>query len=421
MKRKIISVFGSYGANNAGDNAILYSTIKSIACHIPEVDFLVLTSRPDLYAEDLKPFSVKFLRKGPTPKGETPSVIRNIVILEKLYRLRHGIGFFSYNSLYLILKSDAVIMCGGLFFDYKLFNPFFNFIFPLYFLVPIARKMNKYLMPFNAGLGPVKTSQGRKMLRRILSSCDLIALREHEGMDFIRENRINVPVYLGADPAINDDPIPKECAMQLLIKEGLDLSRPIVGINITSYIDRWVVGRKKRLTEKEFIQIVSGAVKRIMIREDIQPVMFCTNYMDLEIIKELRDAIDPETVIIDNYKYNHHQLMGITGCMELLVGMRLHACILAIAMGVPVVSINYAPKVKHFSEIAGMGNYANDIETLNSIDLENRLFMAWRVRQGLKDEIERRLPDLKRKASYPAVMLRDLLHGKPVDTGGLVE
>jgi len=412
-----IAIFGSYGGYNAGDDAILYATMKSITSFMPEAEFLILSSNPDFYVDDLKPFSVKFLKKSPTSKSDVPIIIRKNNIMEKLYRLRYGISFFGYNSIYAILKSNAIIMCGGIFFDYKLFNPLFNFVFPLYFLLPIAKIMGKCVVPFNTGLGPIRTERGGKMVKRILSTCDFISLREHEGMDFIRGNHINVPVYLGADPALNNDPTPKEDAMELLKKEGVDLSKPILGINVNAYIDQWVITGKEGLTKKEFISIVSRAVKEIIDRVGIQPVMVCTNHMDLDITKDLRDVIDSDTVILDNHRYNHHQLMGMMGCMDVLLGTRMHACVLAVAMDVPVVSINYVPKVKNFMQLIGMEDYANDIDNLNEMDLENRLLSAWEHRDALKREIEKKLPDLKKKASYPAIILKKLLQGESIDTG----
>ena len=42
-----IRIFGSYGAHNAGDDAILYATIKSIINFIPEASFIVLSNKPN--------------------------------------------------------------------------------------------------------------------------------------------------------------------------------------------------------------------------------------------------------------------------------------------------------------------------------------------------------------------------------------
>ena len=117
------TMIGSYGGHNAGDDAILYSTIKSISSVIPDAKFFVLSNNPDIYEKDLKDFDVKFLKRSPTPKSDVPNIFRHSSMLQKAYRLRYGLSFFSYNLIYAIIKSDALIISGGVFFDYRLFHP----------------------------------------------------------------------------------------------------------------------------------------------------------------------------------------------------------------------------------------------------------------------------------------------------------
>ena len=99
-------------------------------------------------------------------------------------------------------------------------------------------------------------------------------------------------------------------------------------------------------------------------------------------------------------------------------GLTLKAAVLAVAMDVPVVSINYTPKVKHFMHLIGMEDYANEIKNLNEMELECCLLSAWRHRDTLKREIEKKLPDLKKKAIYPAVILKKLLQGESIYSEG---
>ncbi len=409
-----VTIFGNFSAHNAGDDAILFATMKSIESILPDSKFIILCSNRQRYKLDLKDFNVKFLKKSPTPKAEIPPILRKTNLLQKMYRMRYGVGLFSYNSIYAVLKSDAVILSGGLFFDHKLFNPFFNFILPLYFLLPVAKRLKKYVITFNTGLGPIRTVRGVKMLKSVLNQCDLISLREVEGLEFIKDNHIKVPTYIGADPAISNDPIPRALSIEILKNEGVDLSKPLLGVNVNLYLDQWMVGGEKQLRKKEFVTVVSSAVKKAAAEAKIQPVMVCTNHGDLEITKELRDAVDPGVAVLDNYRYNHHELMGMMGCMDLLVGMRLHACVLAAAMGVPVVSINYAPKVKSFMHLMGLDAYTNEIIDLDENHLSNSILDAWRLRHILRRQIEKNLPDLKMKGKFPAVIIRRLFHNEPI-------
>ncbi|GAH54080.1 unnamed protein product, partial [marine sediment metagenome] len=72
--------------------------------------------------------------------------------------------------------------------------------------------------------------------------------------------------------------------------------------------------------------------------------------------------------------------------------------------------------VKHFMRLIGIEDYSNDINNLCEINLENCLLLAWKNRDVLKRKIEKMLPDLKKKASYPAVILKKLLRGEFIDT-----
>ena len=47
-------------------------------------------------------------------------------------------------------------------------------------------------------------------------------------------------------------------------------------------------------------------------------------------------------------KYLSEETLSIIGCMDVLVGVRLHSLIYAAVMGVPMIGISYDPKVDSF-------------------------------------------------------------------------
>ena len=411
-----IAIFGSYGGHNAGDDAILCPIIRDILKTIPEAEFLLLTRTPSFYKRLLNNDRIRMVPLSPLSKNEVPKQFHKMKALRIFMQMKYiGLGFYGWQAINSILNSDVILMIQNTFFDHKLSSPLFNVLPAWSVEIPFAKILKKKVVAYNTGLGPIKTEQGRKMLRRILNSCDFVSLRQHEGLDFIRKNHIDVPVYLGADPALNNNPLPKEEAMELLEKEGIDFSKPLLGVNINVYIDQWMIDGKKGLTKKEFILLISNAVKEIINQEVIQPVIVCTNHMDFEISEELKETINPNIAMLDNYKYDHHQLMGMIGCMDLLLGTRMHACVLAAAMSVPVVSINYAPKVKDFMYLIGLRDYTNEVNNLSELSLRNSLASAWIDRKALKREIEKKLPRLKKKASYPAIILKKLLRGESIN------
>ena len=53
-------------------------------------------------------------------------------------------------------------------------------------------------------------------------------------------------------------------------------------------------------------------------------------------------------------KYTTSELMGVVGCSDFAICMRLHTLIFAAHMGVPTLGIIYDPKVRYYLEMLGM-------------------------------------------------------------------
>jgi len=58
-------------------------------------------------------------------------------------------------------------------------------------------------------------------------------------------------------------------------------------------------------------------------------------------------------------------------CIDLLIGSRLHSCLLALARGVPVISISYLPKCEEILGEIGLSEYVVDINTGDWDELKN--------------------------------------------------
>lgn len=82
--------------------------------------------------------------------------------------------------------------------------------------------------------------------------------------------------------------------------------------------------------------------------------------------------------------YDHRMLTAAMGMSEMMIGMRLHCQILAMSAGTPCVALNYAPKVRHFMEMAGMAEYVVEID--GDFSCEKVLAGAVQLRDG-RDKI----------------------------------
>jgi polysaccharide pyruvyl transferase WcaK-like protein len=78
---------------------------------------------------------------------------------------------------------------------------------------------------------------------------------------------------------------------------------------------------------------------------------------DLEEIRKIIDLMHSRTAVVVDVGMTPGEAMAVLGCMDLVLGLRLHSLILAAAQGVPVVGVDYDRKIRGFMELAGAGDY----------------------------------------------------------------
>ena len=102
------------------------------------------------------------------------------------------------------------------------------------------------------------------------------------------------------------------------------------------------------------------------------------------------------------------EAMAVLGRMDLVFGLRLHSLILTAAQGVPVVGVDYDPKIRGFMELVGQGDLVCGID-----DPHEAYFV--RVEQALDDggrlgrQLARSCEDVRRKILEEARRLGALL------------
>ena len=82
----------------------------------------------------------------------------------------------------------------------------------------------------------------------------------------------------------------------------------------------------------------------------------------------------------------------------MMVGMRLHALILAAAAGVPSVALSYDPKVAAFMQASGQGDAVYDLNVPDLDRLQALLLRVWAERTARAAALQAALPGLRAKA-----------------------
>jgi polysaccharide pyruvyl transferase WcaK-like protein len=389
-----ICVLGNFSGRNAGDIAILGCLMQDVSAQYAHVQFVVPTISPG------------FLNKS-FPQYDLEAV--------SLQPWALSLKIFGLPIFRAVLSSDIVLVTDNILFDMKLLNPVFNYLSTLSLVLPMAAGRGIPIVLYNMSLGPVTSRLGKWCFERVIRNSSQIILRDTQSLDLIDKLGIpHVPVTIGADCALNATPVSKERLQEIIQTEALFLnSVGTIGFNINAYLDAYI-RRGQGFSTQLFTDIVAKVVDRLIEETGLDVLFVITQVMDQRITDKALDAIQhPEHVkVISNKTYSYEELTAVLSQVEVLVGMRTHALILASSVGTPVVGIVSYPKTAGYLNTIEQGSWTIKFADLNVDALFDLVYDAYTQRQQIRSSL---LPAVKRekhKASASAMLLEPLLVGK---------
>ena len=262
-------------------------------------------------------------------------------------------------------------------------------------LLWLAKRMGLPTMVFGQGLGPLRLSPNRFLLKQILKGTDAISVRDPDSYGMLQ--KMGLPagqIHQCADPVLTLQPAHYSQVQQILSQEGVDLNRPVIGISIRP----WPTWFEKQL--KAFTSVLAQFAARInaqLLLIPFQPEH--DTWMCHEAAYSLRtrpNSYVPPVHVLEG-QYGPIEMQGIIGQMDMIVGMRLHALIMAASQGVPAVGLVYDPKVRHFAESVNY-RYIGSITSLSQADLfYQHLLDTWDHREALRRQLHQSLPPLQQR------------------------
>lgn len=378
---------GTFREKNAGDDAIFSPMIADLKEAIPDARFIIPTRCPhfllDRYGDkyDIEPISV---------------TLKDVTI---------KLPLFIFKGLKSVYKSDVVMITQSMLFDYKLFNPKHNSLFGIFALFLYAKLLGKTIGYYNATIGPLNTWAGRAILRFMSNRTDFIILRDNWSAEVLKQLNVTKPlIYVTADEAFNATPVSKEEAIQIMTREGINPERKLVGVNVNFYIGTWV---KSDINEEKFIEIISESVNRIIEELDVDIVFVITDYFDIDLTNRIRNRVKHQrnVTMVDNKKYDHPELMGILGQLDMFIGMRLHSIVMAATMNTPIIGIVYVDKVRSFMKMLKQEDKVIEFKDLDVENLVSKAKELWLQKEKVKKEVEPVIEELQQKAHSSAKIL----------------
>lgn len=364
MAKVVIS--GYYGFDNLGDEAVLFSILKTLRDLRIGLRIEVLSNSPEKTADIYRVTAANRWKLG------------------EIYRA--------------IKDSDMLISGGG-----SLLQDVTGLKSLIYYLgvIRLARWLGKPVFFYAQGIGPVNSGLGRFLMRWLVNRVDYITVRDESSRQDLLEMGITRPqVQVTADPVLGLEEkfVDQAIGQRILEDAGLDLSieRRLVGISVREW--------QGLAAYKEIVAEICDKLARVGYQVVFLPMHFPD---DLQTSQEVKELMEQPAVVLSE-RYSVVEMASLIANMDFMLGMRLHALILAAVMHVPPVAISYDPKIDRFMGLLGrQAATAVDKPDFDELwrAIEEIICEPWLVREELIQEIE----PLRQRARASAILAMEVL------------
>lgn len=306
MKKNKIVISGYYGFNNAGDEAMLFAILKTLENHFTNPDITVISGNPE---RTMTMFPVKAVSR-----------------------------FDGWHILQKLKNSSLLISGGG-----SLLQDVTSWKSLMYYLSIIGCGIclrNKVFL-YSQGIGPVKHSWVRFLLKFVLNHVSAITVRDEESKKFLERLGVKNQIYCTADAVLSLPPVDTRKGEKIATYYGIPTHKKIIGISVRRWMDT-----------DSWMEKLQAYMNQMNARDEYAfvfvPMQHPEDYKTIcDYIKDRRD-----TYILKE-SYDTETLMSLIGTFDLLIGVRLHALIFAALMHIPLIGISYDPKIDNFLHSLG--------------------------------------------------------------------
>lgn len=345
---KHLTLSGYYGYGNAGDEAVLAGLVAGFRAVRPEseMEITALSGHP----------------------AKTQAA--------------HGIGAVDRYKPAALLReigcTDLFLSGGGsLLQDVTSAHGIFYYLG----VVRMAQMRGKKTMFIAQGIGPLKRARSRQLVKSVADRLDAITVRDADSAALLREIGVGKPpLEVTADPAL------------LLIPDPVMPQSGAFGVALRPWQGQ----------ENLAAQVAEACEAVLRGRRALQFPMQPAS--DLPIAEQFAQKWHPGERSESHAGFSATDiglvplLSNIASC-DLMIGMRLHALILAAAAGVPSVALSYDPKVDAFMTSSGQGDAVYNLTRSDPNVLAALLARVWEKRAKRAEALQAALPGLRARAA----------------------
>ncbi len=349
MRPPRLTLSGYYGFGNAGDEAVLAGLVRAF--------------RGRRSAGDLEIAALSI----------APDETRRTHGIEAAHRYR------AKTVIRALSRTDVLLSGGGSLLQ-DVTSP--HSIFYYLGVVRLAQMMGKKTMFIAQGVGPLTLPRSRRLTASVANRLEAVTVRDPGSAALLREIGVKrPPVEVTADPALLLAPdAPPQAG-----------NGPSFGVALRPWHGHDALAFHVADAAR---QALPG---RRALLFPMQP------QTDKEVTEQFAREWHQEnrTTLCSTETGLAALVQNLASC-EMVVGMRLHALILAAACGVPSVALSYDPKVAAFMDASGQGGAVYDLNHADTDALADLLAHTWNDRRARASSLRERLPALQRAAARNA-------------------
>ena len=321
IKKTRVAISGYYGFDNFGDEAILNVLVKELKAN--DIEVTVFSNNPVKTSSLLGVLSVRS---------------------------------FSIANIINVLKNTDVLISGG----GSLLQDVTSMKSLVYYLFVIAAALffKKKVIIFAQGIGPIKNIFGKLWTKSLLKKCTYITVRDDQSLFRVRG--------WGAKADLVNDPV-----WSIKLKKAVSMNR--VGVQLRGW---------KNLSGKYLFKLARQVALNFPDKEIY--IYSFQDGIDLKVCKSFEGnlkLVDPKikTVIVNGKSMD--EVVQSFSNLDYLIGMRYHACLLALKYGIKTLALSYDEKVEKlakyfeipYSELSNKENLEEKFEQLKKLDSKDIL------------------------------------------------
>jgi polysaccharide pyruvyl transferase CsaB len=306
--RQNVVISGYYGFDNLGDDAILEELIDELSQLVPKENIVVLSNQPEKTAG--------------------------------LYAVK-AINRWGAGDLYDALRNARLFVSGG----GGLFQDVENLRSIIYYggQLVLSKFLGTPSLIYAQGLGPLNSNLAKALTLAALKQTTTIAVRDDQSLALleswqIKAQRTADPVWSLGKTVLKSSSAPSDAVLRL---SSAGEARFLVGLSL----------RPSPNFSESHRQSLAKILKRTLPANALIVLIPMQEDQDLPVLKtmlaELTElGLEARLAPRENLK-KPSDWLSLMAQLDLVVGMRLHALILALKEGKAVVGIEYDPKVEN--------------------------------------------------------------------------